>query len=495
MCKKRNVPKALIIGILIIIGLIVLPTFAGAASSDDLTYEIINGEAVITACNKEASGRLSIPAKLGGYPVTRLGDSAFEYCRALTEVIIPNGVTDIGDNTFHRCSGLERVSIPEGVTSIGSLTFCDCVKLTDVNIPKTVKSIGNCAFFATALTNVTIPDNTEIIDTRAFECCYSLTDITIPENVTSIGEWAFAHCTALESVTIGKGIKSIGHGAFYECEAIKKTSYTGTLDEWTKIEFTNSRSNPMLYSKNFYINDSLVTNAVFKSATNINSFAFYNCDCLESVSLLEGTTSIDPYAFRYCSGLKNILIPKSVTNIGEEAFYHCYDLVISGYENSYAQRYAEENGVPFVAVSCTHPTSNRIVYPAVAASCEAAGTSQSIYCSQCGEWLQTSEVIPATGHTPTDWIVEAEPTCTKAGSKVIRCKACSRTLETEKLLATGHVDENTDGVCDVCGSGEKETCSCSCHKGGFTGFIWKIINLFNMIFGNDQYCACGAKHW
>ena len=38
-------------------------------------------------------------------------------------------------------------------------------------------------------------------------------------------------------------------------------------------------------------------------------------------------------------------------------------------------------------------------------------------------------------------------------------------------------------------------CSHICHQGGFMGFIWKIINVFYKLFGINQYCECGAKHW
>ncbi|MCQ2463047.1 MAG: hypothetical protein MJ177_06535 [Clostridia bacterium] len=62
---------------------------------------------------------------------------------------------------------------------------------------------------------------------------------------------------------------------------------------------------------------------------------------------------------------------------------------------------------------------------------------------------------------------------------------------------------NSDGKCDTCGKdlGTKPpvdpsaTCTHLCHKTGFKGFIWKIINLFNKLFKINQYCECGAKHW
>ena len=74
-----------------------------------------------------------------------------------------------------------------------------------------------------------------------------------------------------------------------------------------------------------------------------------------------------------------------------------------------------------------------------------------------------------------------------------------------------HTDKNKDYKCDVCktnlnpeqdSSAGTDTddkviknCSCKCHKGGITGFFWKIGNFFNKIFRTKQYCECGAAHY
>ena len=42
--------------------------------------------------------------------VTRIGDSAFEYCSGLTELTLPNSVASIGDSAFAYCSDLSKIT-------------------------------------------------------------------------------------------------------------------------------------------------------------------------------------------------------------------------------------------------------------------------------------------------------------------------------------------------------------------------------------------------
>ena len=56
------------------------------------------------------------------------------------------------------------------------------------------------------------------------------------------------------------------------------------------------------------------------------------------------------FSFAGCTSLEKVVIPKTVKNISDKAFLNCDKLTIFGYTNSYAQTYAEENGINFVAL-------------------------------------------------------------------------------------------------------------------------------------------------
>ena len=72
----------------------------------------------------------------GAYTIkdnTRLiAEYAFNGCKSLTSITIPNSVTSIERETFSGCSSLTSVKIGSGVTSIGNYAFDGCDKLYEV---------------------------------------------------------------------------------------------------------------------------------------------------------------------------------------------------------------------------------------------------------------------------------------------------------------------------------------------------------------------------
>lgn len=61
------------------------------------------------------------------YSVTSIGGSAFDVCRNLTSVILPESVTSIGGGAFYLCRNLTSIILPKSVTSIGNNAFENCI--------------------------------------------------------------------------------------------------------------------------------------------------------------------------------------------------------------------------------------------------------------------------------------------------------------------------------------------------------------------------------
>ncbi len=208
----------------------------------DLRYRInnSNGYAEIVDCDSSAEGTVVIPSAVTcygtEYPVEKIGQYAFYYCKNITEVDIPDSVTEIGDSAFSMCTSLTDVNIPNSVTEIGDRAFSGCTSLAEVVIPDSVTEIGESAFArCTSLTEVVIPDSVTEIDRWAFSMCTSLTDVNIPENVKYIRDGAFERCSNLKSITINNPECQIFDDAYTisNSTADMETGFSGTIYGYT----------------------------------------------------------------------------------------------------------------------------------------------------------------------------------------------------------------------------------------------------------------------
>ncbi len=149
-----------------------------------------------------------------------IGDYAFEACSSLTSVTIGNSVTSIGEDAFWYCSSLEY-NVYDNAKYLGNENN-PYVALIDAS--------------STDITSCTIHNDTKIIYSSAFWECSSLTSVTIPDSVTSIGRYAFYGCSSLTSVVIGDSVTSIGDWAFSNCDNLERIVYTGTYEQWQKVD-------------------------------------------------------------------------------------------------------------------------------------------------------------------------------------------------------------------------------------------------------------------
>ncbi len=112
-------------------------------------------------------------------------------------------------------------------------------------------------------------------------------------------------------------------------------------------------------------------------------------------------------------------------------------------------------------------------------------------CKACGNSYKADEKA-ALGHNLSAYIVVKSATCTENGSEKASCSRCTYS-ETRTIKATDH--DYKDGICTKCGSDKSKNCSCNCHKGGISGFFFKIILFFQKIFKTNKVCKCGKAHY
>ena len=110
-----------------------LPMMASAydVELDGIYYDLTEDGAIVTNRSNYVynsySDAVVIPPSInyGGvtYPVTAIGDMAFDSCENLTSVDIPNTVTSIGNNAFKNCRSLQKaLKVSENLPSIDAAT-------------------------------------------------------------------------------------------------------------------------------------------------------------------------------------------------------------------------------------------------------------------------------------------------------------------------------------------------------------------------------------
>ena len=345
------------------------------------SYTVWNGKATIVGGGVN-DGELVIPSTVGGYPVIAVGESAYEWNKSITSLVISEGVESIDSSAFDHVSYMETVSLPASLNDVGEGSFLHCYHLesfivdedspyystdeygvlfnkdktklirypmgnerTSYSVPDTVETIGTKAFywsqnlveivipdtvtsfepaafaFCSKLLTVDLPDGIEKIEDNLFESC-GLTSITIPDSVTVIGEEAFSFCE-FESVVIPENVTYIENGAFWFCNKLESI----TIPASVKL---------------------------------IGEGAFSNTGLAE-VIISDGVRFIGDYAFENCSDLVSVTIPNSVTSIGSRAFgwfyyesdwddgtYKNSDFTITAGECSAAHKYADEHDFKFI---------------------------------------------------------------------------------------------------------------------------------------------------
>ena len=86
------------------------------------------------------------------------------------------------------------------------------------------------------------------------------------------------------------------------------------------------------------------------SVKTIANQVFYQCANLCYVTLAEGVEYISNLAFANCERLREVIIPESVTYIADNTFENDEKLTIKGIAGSYAEQFAKEHSIPFVAI-------------------------------------------------------------------------------------------------------------------------------------------------
>ncbi|MBQ7817771.1 MAG: leucine-rich repeat protein, partial [Oscillospiraceae bacterium] len=427
--------------------------FDDVTIEDILTYEIVDGEAIITDCDDTVTGSITIPDTLDGYPVTTIGDFAFAHLTNPLSVDTGNSVVIISNSAFLGNTGLESVTLGDSVQSIGTLAFeaCENLQSFSVSANNPNYSSNNGVLFnknVTALIfapktiagNYTVPAGVLTVGEYAFDGCMNLTGLVIGDDVTTIGSRAFNNCMNLKTVDLGSGVETIsgyafmncnrmsqiaipvsttqiGDYAFGRCTALTDVFYSATQGQWDAINIGSN--NDPLNAANLhctidpdYLTYTIVDGKAIVTdcstdvsdiitipstlggypVTAIADYALSDCQYVYEIYIPEGVTTIGNYAFSWSWRLDMISLPASLTSIGLDVASNCSfvnHIYYPGTPEQWAQIAIDENNEYFNAAT-VHYTGVPYWYLSYEV------TDGEVTITDCDEYYTGELVIPDT---------------------------------------------------------------------------------------------------
>lgn len=132
--------------------------------SGDYEYKILeDGTAEITKYNGNAE-QVVLPSEIDGYKISVIGEFAFWMNETIRTVEISNGLIWIKPAAFELCKNLTEVKLPETIRYIGDEVFGNCISLKKINLPENLPYIAEGLFYG----------------------CKSLEEITLPKHIKEI---------------------------------------------------------------------------------------------------------------------------------------------------------------------------------------------------------------------------------------------------------------------------------------------------------------------
>lgn len=315
--------------------------------------------------------------------------------KAVTSLVIGNGITHIGRFGFYRNQFLKSVSFEAGSTleSIGWGAFGHCWRLETVTIPASVEVLEGYAFYECgAMKSFTFEEGSRLhtIENCAFRSHHVLESLVIPDSVTTMGPDIFYRANpdlVLNVVENSVAHKyAIKYGMKYETrEGYVEPMYSGEYNDSVKwdiypsgklvISGTGAMPNHTSYTQQPWRAYAYMITGITigKDITSIGNYAFaYTCKNVNAIEFEAGSQlqSVGAVAFMNVANVKDIVLPDTVTYIGVYAFGDCYALetlavsqaasyiastaftgsanvVLNVAEGTYAEKFANANGISY----------------------------------------------------------------------------------------------------------------------------------------------------
>lgn len=153
-------------------------------------YEAIGTGLRITGYSGFDSDRVIVPKEINGQPVISIGEKAFKNA-PFSELILPKSIQAIRNNAFEGCKNLTHIALPEGLLGLGK----EC-------------------FSKSGLEEFDCPDSMLYVSEKCFMDCKNLSRVHLGKSIARIDFAAFSGCSSLSQVLLGQSIKKIDSCCF-----------------------------------------------------------------------------------------------------------------------------------------------------------------------------------------------------------------------------------------------------------------------------------------
>lgn len=242
-------------------------------SDSALSFFLLPDDTYAVSCaERQIFGAVIVPSSFRGKPVTRLLEGAFENCRYLFSLTLPDSITHIGENALRGCDNLLSLTVPFlGATRADAAT-AHFGYFFGAKSDRTQASV-----VPAALTSVTLTDTAELA-ARAFAGCAALQHLSLPDTLTAIGLGALEGCDGLLSLQLP-----------FVGAAPSGNAYT----HFTYLFGAEAHAQDILFPSG-------LAEVRLTAAKEIAPCAFYNCHTIERLYLPDTLLKINAFAFANC---------------------------------------------------------------------------------------------------------------------------------------------------------------------------------------------------
>lgn len=405
---------------------------------------------------------------------SKVENELFANYKALKSVTFEGDVA-LNHSVFQNCDALETVTF-KGESMIGGSSFNNCPNIKTLTFEKKTTLTDGALAISSPLTNnslteLVFPEGSKV-ENSLFSNYSALKSVTF-EGDADLKQSVFSHCDALETV-IFNGESVIGQGAFNDCPSLESVIFKKkTMLSESAFGCTGEEPN------------SAMTELVLPGDSTIKDYAFNNCSKLNTVTIKEGA-KLGTRILPGCSALETFIFEADTPQDFESLTFTNFEpenitIYVPDVEK-YKEALEQDTGsdlnehynIEFVDRLKKLHIHNLTLVPAKDATCTEDGNKAYYICDGCDKWFEdaqgksevtdkTSVIIPAAGHTLSDWkaddnshwhececgykadaaqhsfkwVVDKEANATQKGAKHEECTVCGYKRAAVEIPATG----------------------------------------------------------